>query len=97
MSLPGVWGWGGVHLTKGQPAQSSTKLGHDMSLPGWWCTSDQSSTEVGHKMSLPGMGWGGVEWGHGGWGHGMGAGVGMGMRVHLTKCQPHLKQFQTWS
>ena len=36
---------GGLHLTEGQPAHSSTTLGHDMSLPGGWGTSglcDQS-------------------------------------------------------
>ena len=34
MSLPGCEDGTGVHLTKGQPAQSSTNLGHKMSLPG---------------------------------------------------------------
>ena len=28
--------WGGVHLTKGHPSQSSTKLGHKMSLHSGW-------------------------------------------------------------
>ena len=63
----------GVHLIKGQPGQSSTKLGHEMSL--MWGTSDQSSTKHGHKMSLPVVG---AE-----------AGVGQGWAgVQLTKGQP---------
>ena len=31
----GGWEGRGIHLTKGQPAQSSTKLGHEMPLLGW--------------------------------------------------------------
>ena len=48
----------GGHLTKGHPVQSSTKLGHEMSLPGGVHLTtgvcDQSSHTFGHKMSLPG-------------------------------------------
>ena len=76
----------GVHLTKGQPAQSSTKLGHEMSTQGqdvwgWgggYLTEGhpaQRSTKLGHEMSL--LGDGGIV-DRRGWGKG----------VHLTKGQP---------
>ena len=33
----GIRGWGqGIHLTTGQPAQSSTKLGHRCLYTGGW-------------------------------------------------------------
>ena len=61
MSLLGggdVWG-AGVHLTKGQPAQSSTNIGCEMStqgagVGGWHLTkghTSQSSTKLGHEVS----------------------------------------------
>ena len=46
---------GGILLTAGQPAHSSTNLGHAMSLPGDGGTSglhDKSCHTCGHKMSL---------------------------------------------
>ena len=62
MSLLGVGGQG-VHITTGQPAQSSTKLSHKMSLHRGWSRRGvgvhltkgqpaQSSTKLGHEMSL---------------------------------------------
>ena len=74
-----VWGWVGIHLTKGQPALSSTKIGHKMSLPGGGVHLTKLVPNLATRCFY--QGWGG------GMGQGAGAGTGEGVGVHLTKDQ----------
>ena len=57
----------GVHLTKGQPAQSSRTLGQELSLPGGMSDQGQPDLKKYHPLPLDasteGMGIG-DQWGH---------------------------------